>query len=167
MWIPKCFCSVRSNNLIVFVFVFYITPTTLLVTLPQVVVKGRGNQYIQLVKVLYCKLLTIGKQLPTFPHRVKGLNYRPQRWEASVLPLRHRDPLMLILHDPREYKINTGWTDLRTGQYNGQLTSPALHCTFLSVRVSTPACPVCVFRHSEALISLCVTFCLIFDFEPQ
>ena len=25
---------------------------------------GRGNQYIQLVKVLYCKLTTIGKQLP-------------------------------------------------------------------------------------------------------
>ena len=27
----------------------------------------RGNQYIQLVKVLYCKLPTNGKQLPTFP----------------------------------------------------------------------------------------------------
>ena len=26
---------------------------------------GRGNQYIQLVKVLYCKLPTIGKQLAT------------------------------------------------------------------------------------------------------
>ena len=35
---------------------------------------GRGNQYIQLVKVLYCKLLTISKQLPTFPHKVLGLN---------------------------------------------------------------------------------------------
>ena len=29
--------------------------------------EGRGNQYIQLVKVLYCKLLTNGKQLPAFP----------------------------------------------------------------------------------------------------
>ena len=29
--------------------------------------KGRGNQYIQLVKVLYCKLPTNGKQLPAFP----------------------------------------------------------------------------------------------------
>ena len=29
--------------------------------------KGRGNQYIQLVKVLYHKLLTNGKQLPAFP----------------------------------------------------------------------------------------------------
>ena len=29
--------------------------------------KGRGNQYIQLVKVVYCKLPTNGKQLPTLP----------------------------------------------------------------------------------------------------
>ena len=28
---------------------------------------GRGNQHIQLVKVLYCKLPNIGMQLPTFP----------------------------------------------------------------------------------------------------
>ena len=48
---------------------------------------GRGNQYIQLVKVLYCKLLISGKQLLTFPHRAQGLDHRSQRWEASVLPL--------------------------------------------------------------------------------
>ena len=29
---------------------------------------GRGNQYIQLVKVLYYKLTTIGKKLLSFPH---------------------------------------------------------------------------------------------------
>ena len=29
--------------------------------------KGRGNQYIQLVRVLYCKLPTNSKQLPAFP----------------------------------------------------------------------------------------------------
>ena len=29
--------------------------------------KGRGNQYIQFVRVLYCKLPTNGKQLPAFP----------------------------------------------------------------------------------------------------
>ena len=29
--------------------------------------EGRGNQYIQLVKVLYCKLPTNGKPLPAFP----------------------------------------------------------------------------------------------------
>ena len=34
---------------------------------------GKGNQYIQLVKVLYCKLLSIGKQLPTFPNNIQGL----------------------------------------------------------------------------------------------
>ena len=50
---------------------------------------GRRNQYIQLVKVLYCKLSTIGKQLPSFPHKVRALNHQPQRWEASVLPLHH------------------------------------------------------------------------------
>ena len=29
--------------------------------------KVRGNQYIQFVRVLYCKLPTNGKQLPAFP----------------------------------------------------------------------------------------------------
>ena len=29
--------------------------------------KDRGNQYTQLVKVLYCKLPNNGKQLPAFP----------------------------------------------------------------------------------------------------
>ena len=59
---------------------------------------GRGNQYIQLVKVLYCTLQTIGKQLPTFPHKVQGLNCWPQRWEASVLPLHRRGPCNMSLH---------------------------------------------------------------------
>ena len=57
---------------------------------------GKGNQYIQLVKVLYCKLPTIGKQLPTFPHKVWGLNRRPQRWEVSVLPVCHLGPCILL-----------------------------------------------------------------------
>ena len=52
--------------------------------------EGRGNQYIQLVKVLYCKLLTNSKQLPPFPLEVGlGTELRPQRWEARVLPLFH------------------------------------------------------------------------------
>ena len=33
--------------------------------------KGRGNQYIQLVKVPYCKLSTNSKQLPAFPLEVE------------------------------------------------------------------------------------------------
>ena len=52
--------------------------------------KGRGNQYIQFVRVLYCKLPANGKQLPAFPlQAVAGIEPRPQRWEARVLPLCH------------------------------------------------------------------------------
>ena len=55
--------------------------------------KGRGNQYIQFVRVLYCKLPTSGKQLPAFPlEAVLGIEPWPQRWEARVLPLCHRGP---------------------------------------------------------------------------
>ena len=55
--------------------------------------KGRGNQYIQLVKVLYCKLPTNSKQLPAFPlEAIPGTEPRPQRWEARVLPLCHHGP---------------------------------------------------------------------------
>ena len=47
--------------------------------------KGRGNQYIQFVRVLYCKLPTNGKQLPAFPHKaMMGIEPQPQRWEARV-----------------------------------------------------------------------------------
>ena len=46
--------------------------------------KGRGNQYIQFARVVYCKLLTNGKQLPAFPLKaVTGIEPRPQRWEAT------------------------------------------------------------------------------------
>ena len=54
---------------------------------------GRGNQYIQLVKVLYCKLSINGKQLPAFPLEVgPGYELRSQRWDARVLPLCHHGP---------------------------------------------------------------------------
>ena len=59
--------------------------------------KGRGNQCIQFVRVLYCKLPTNGKQLPAFPlEAVPGIEPWPQRWEAKVLPLCHRGPFVLI-----------------------------------------------------------------------
>ena len=46
--------------------------------------KGRGNQYIQFARVVYCKLLINGKQLPAFPLKaVTGIKPRPQRWEAT------------------------------------------------------------------------------------
>ena len=57
--------------------------------------KGRGNQYIQFVRVLYCKLPTNGKQPPAFPlEAVLGIETRPQRLEARVLPLCHSGPLV-------------------------------------------------------------------------
>ena len=47
--------------------------------------KGRGNRYIQLVKVLYCKLPTNRKQLPAFPLEAMLVTEPwPRRWEASV-----------------------------------------------------------------------------------
>ena len=50
--------------------------------------KGRANQYIEFVRVLYCKLPTNGKQLPAFPlEAMAGIEPRPQRWEARVLPV--------------------------------------------------------------------------------
>ena len=59
--------------------------------------KGRGNQYIQFARVLYCKLPTNGKQLPAFPlEAVTGIEPRPQRWEARVLPLCHRGPCTIM-----------------------------------------------------------------------
>ena len=37
--------------------------------------KGRGNQYIQFIRVLYCKLPTNGKQLSAFPlEAMRGSN---------------------------------------------------------------------------------------------
>ena len=67
--------------------------------------KGRGNQYIQLVKVLYCKLPTNRKQLPALPlEAVPGTEPRPQRWEARVLPLCHRGPLKVYVKIKYENK---------------------------------------------------------------
>ena len=59
--------------------------------------KGRGNQYIQFVGVLYCKLPTNGKQLPAFPlEAMPGTEPWPQRWEARVLLLCHRGPYTTV-----------------------------------------------------------------------
>ena len=56
--------------------------------------EGIGNQYVQFIRVLYCKLPTNGKQLPAFPlEAVLGTKPRPQRWEARVLPFCRGPPL--------------------------------------------------------------------------
>ena len=69
--------------------------------------KGRGNQHIQFVRVLYYKLPTNVKQLPTFPlEAVLGTEPWPQRWEARVLPLCRRGPKMLSsLYILKWYKV--------------------------------------------------------------
>ena len=60
--------------------------------------KGRGNQYIEFARVVYCKLPTNGKQLPAFPLKaVTEIESPPQRWEARVLPLCHRGPLLYFV----------------------------------------------------------------------
>ena len=47
--------------------------------------KGRGNQYIQFARVVYCKLPTNGKQLPAFPLKaVTGIEPRPQGLEVFL-----------------------------------------------------------------------------------
>ena len=59
--------------------------------------KGRGNQYIEFARVVYCKLPTNGKQLPAFPLKaVTGIEPRPQRWKARVLPLCHHGPSLSL-----------------------------------------------------------------------
>ena len=68
--------------------------------------KGRGNQYLQFVRFLYCKLPTNGKQLPAFPlEAVPGIEPRPQRWEARVLPLFHRGPLLFPRNSTRFFYL--------------------------------------------------------------
>ena len=47
--------------------------------------KGRGNQYIEFARVVYCKLPTNGKQLPPFPLKA-----------VMVLPFCHRGPLQKV-----------------------------------------------------------------------
>ena len=54
--------------------------------------KGRGNQYIEFARVVYCKLPTNGKQLPAFPlTAMTGIEPRPQRWEARVEEITSED----------------------------------------------------------------------------
>ena len=82
-----------EKMLYLFIWGFTALSTTVLGHITTGSWKARGNQYIQLVKVLYCKLPTNDKQLPAFPFEaVTGTEPRPRRWEARVLPLCHHGP---------------------------------------------------------------------------
>ena len=63
---------------------------------------GRVNQCVQLVKVLYCKLPTIGKQLPTFPHIVRGFKLLTSEVGGECVSLFE---LLLIGILPETYNI--------------------------------------------------------------
>ena len=52
--------------------------------------EGRGNQYIQLLKVLYCKLPTNSKQLAAFPLEFRpGSESQSLKWEARYSGLQN------------------------------------------------------------------------------
>ena len=95
--------------------------------------KGRGNQYIQFVRVVYCKLLTNGKQLPAFPlEAVPGTEPWPQRWEARVLPLCHRGPYICTSsHQTNQYTTHS-LLQIVFHIYRSY-TNPALHHPDFSV----------------------------------
>ena len=77
---------VKLNTIYLFILGFMSLSTHCIGHIMTGILMGRGNQYIQLVKVLHCKLLTNGKQLPAFPLEVRpGFELGSQRWEARVL----------------------------------------------------------------------------------
>ena len=66
--------------------------------------KGRGNQYIEFARVVYCKLLTNGKQLPAFPlEPMQGSNpglrggKRECYHSATVAPFFFIEHVLLLL----------------------------------------------------------------------
>ena len=70
-------CCIEQGNIQAFYFLFGVLCRFQHYT--GHITTGRGNQYIQLFKVLYCKLPTIGKQLPMLPLKVLAINHSPQR----------------------------------------------------------------------------------------
>ena len=61
--------------------------------------KGRGNQYIQFFRVLYCKLPTNDKQLPAFPlEAMLGIESWPQRWDSKPFN-RHVKEIILYVKE--------------------------------------------------------------------
>ena len=62
--------------------------------------KGRGNQYIQFIRVLYCKLPTNCMQLPAFPlEAMLGTKPLPQRWEA----IQNYKAYKYVIHHKKEF----------------------------------------------------------------
>ena len=86
---------IKTMGKVIHLFIWgFMTLSTLNRSYQEVV--GRAVEtsiYIQLVKVLNCKLPTNNKQLPAYLLEVgPGSGSRSQRWEARVLPLFHLGP---------------------------------------------------------------------------
>ena len=93
--------------------------------------KDRGNQYIQFVRVLYCKLPINGKQLPAFPlESMPEVEPRAQRWEARVLPLNHRAPYCLSSVGAQDYGV-TVLTFLAFNRAEQNLTFKIFHGLYI------------------------------------
>ena len=70
--------------------------------------KSRGNQHMQFVRVLYCKLPA--NLIPAFPFQtLPGTKPRNQRWEASVLPLCHHGPFLCRFQHCTGHIMTGGW----------------------------------------------------------
>ena len=59
-------------------FEFYVTVNTVQVISRWVVLRGVETSKYCRLRFLFCKLPTIGKQQPTFRHKVRDLNSQPQ-----------------------------------------------------------------------------------------
>ena len=105
---------------------------------------GRGNQYIQFVRILYCKLVTNGKQLPAFPlEAMPETEPRAQRWEARVLPLCHCGPLPWLV---------VAWTIVTLCLENSSSQSAHIACRVL-IRIPLLVYIVTVACHWSAVYS--------------
>ena len=89
---------VSSCLVCLFVYLgFYVAFNTVQVISRWVV--GRAEETSTYSPLGFCTVLfcTNGKQLPAFPlTAMMGIEPRPQRWEARVLPLCHRSPEQLF-----------------------------------------------------------------------
>ena len=77
-------CSIEMNKMYLFIYLFRVLRRFQHCTghITTGSWKGRGNQYIEFARVVYCKLPTNGKQLPAFPLKaITGIEPRPQRWD--------------------------------------------------------------------------------------
>ena len=108
---------------------------------------------------MYCKLPTNGKPLPAFPLKaVTGIEPRPQRWEARVLPLCHRGPIRPLKRDLSQWLFSFCLSNEGCGA--GSQLQFAWKAVFASRILSATyhshfALPFCTDRHVLQLNAAC------------